>query len=180
MNYDKNIIEKLMKITPNKYVKNIYNYNIFLIATKICNKILLNYTINNLFLGYKDNIIMKKNYKKYSDYKNENYNYPIDYLVMRIINHESINYSGFMINKEEIEIDIYYLLSLLHKIDYNFKNYCSYKSFKFIDDILKVRIMKQNVFTELLYMPPINGLYCGGSGYHKSMINFKKLVYDES
>jgi hypothetical protein len=39
---------------------------------------------------------------------------------------------------------------------------------------------KQNVFDELLYLPPIDNLYCGGCGYYQSMVSFNELIIDTS
>jgi hypothetical protein len=131
--------------------------------------------INKLYIGYKHNFIINKD-----EFKSDNKSYPIDYLRMRIFNYDSMNYSDFNIDKKDIEIDIYYLLHLLNKINNDYKGYCSNESEKFIDKVLDVKNNKEYVLSELLFLPPIDGLYNGGCGYHQSMNSFNELVNDTS
>jgi hypothetical protein len=171
------ILEKLLDCIDNKFIKDRHNRNIFFFAAKYSNNRLLNFAIDNLCSGYKDN---------FTEYYSCHNIYPIDYLVKRIYDYDKINNYGkiyfnyemikFNFDKENIEIDIYYLLHMLSKINYNYEDYCSVNSKEFIEQVLIVKSAKQNVFDELLIIPPIDGFFCGGYEYYKSMMKFESLA----
>jgi ankyrin repeat protein len=184
-NLNKDMKKALSPIINNNLSKDIYNCNELLHATKFSNKKLLDYAINTLHFGYKEKfIIVEKKFTiesyKYK-YNHENGLYPIDYLVKRIYDYNKINYDKFYygcnikINREDIELDTYYLLSLLKKIDYNYKNYCTKDSEFFIEQLLLTKTKKENVLGELLCVPPINGFFNGGTKYYELMKDFESF-----
>jgi hypothetical protein len=161
------IINKLFTMTIDKD-NNKENYISFSFATKYSNKKILNNTIINLYSYY----------NKHNKFIDNDKCYLIDYLVKRIYECNLINYNKFIINDKKMEIDIYYLLSFLNKIhNKNYQDYCSDKSEEFINDILNVKEKKDAVLNEILYMPPIDNIFCGGSEYFKSFESFTKIAY---
>jgi ankyrin repeat protein len=167
---DINVLTKLLNIGNIKNIKDKYNSSPLLYATKSSNKKLLNFIINNLHTSYKDNLICDL-----KNYEYENKFYPIDYLVKRIYDYDKIDYDGFVTKNKNCELDIYPLLHLLSEIDYDYKGFCSKSSEEFIEQVLITKDNKQYVFDQLLYMPPIDGVFVGGVGFHQSMIDFEKL-----
>jgi hypothetical protein len=96
--------------------------------------------------------------------------YCIDYLIYRIIYIDKLYDSTY----QKIELDHYYLLQLVDRID-NYDECCSESSAQFIKDILKTRELKRKVFDELESTPPIDNLYCGGTEYWQGLSRFNLL-----